>query len=145
MKPRSLVWSASLAVLGFGLTFGTSRATADADPPRPLSPPRSSLPAPTNPARSSSSPGPSSTTSSSPASGQPLPPRVAAPGPAPSQIAPPDSEPEPSAESPGIPGLGDMLRPDGIALPGGLGFIRRAPDHIGIQLNTPDGPIEFNV
>jgi len=64
-------------------------------------------------------------------------------------IAPLDSNPEstsPTAPAaPTIPGLGDFLRPDGFVIPGGVGSIQRAPDHIGIQINTPDGPLEFNI
>jgi hypothetical protein len=64
-------------------------------------------------------------------------------------IAPLDSNPEPaSPTSPApttIPGLGDFLRPEGFVLPGGVGSIQRAPDHIGIQINTPDGLLEINI
>jgi hypothetical protein len=64
-------------------------------------------------------------------------------------IAPLDSGPEStspiSPAAPTIPGLGDFLRPDGFVLPGGVGSVQRAPDHIGIQINTPDGPLKFNI
>jgi len=64
-------------------------------------------------------------------------------------IAPLDSGPEStsptSPAAPTIPGLGDFLRPDGFVIPGGVGSIQRAPDHIGIQINTPDGPVEINI
>jgi hypothetical protein len=44
-----------------------------------------------------------------------------------------------------IPGLGNLIRPDGLTLPGGLGSIQRAPDHLGIHINTPDGPFDINL
>ena len=44
-----------------------------------------------------------------------------------------------------LPGLGQFLRPDGFDLPGGVGFIRRTPDQIGVHINTPDGPFEFTI
>ncbi len=37
------------------------------------------------------------------------------------------------------------MTPNGIALPGGVGFIRPGADSVGVQINTPDGPIEFTV
>jgi hypothetical protein len=57
----------------------------------------------------------------------------------------PDSNPTTAPAAPAIPGLGDFLRPDGFVIPGGIGSIQRAPDHIGIQINTPDGPVEINI
>jgi hypothetical protein len=56
---------------------------------------------------------------------------------------PPPANAAPSA--PAIPGLGQFLGPDGIALPGGAGFIRPGSDQIGIDIMTPDGPLHFNV
>jgi len=58
----------------------------------------------------------------------------------------PTSSPAAPAGAPAIPGLGNFMRPDGgFDLPGGVGIIQPGPDHIGIQINTPDGPFEFNV
>jgi hypothetical protein len=37
------------------------------------------------------------------------------------------------------------MTPNGIALPGGVGFIRPGADTVGVQINTPTGPIEFTV
>jgi hypothetical protein len=37
------------------------------------------------------------------------------------------------------------MTPNGIAIPGGVGFIRPGADTIGIQINTPDGPFEITV
>jgi hypothetical protein len=61
--------------------------------------------------------------------------------------AAPDSGPQsvPPGPAPAIPGLQGLMTPNGIALPGGVGFIRPGADTVGIQINTPDGPIEFTV
>jgi hypothetical protein len=37
------------------------------------------------------------------------------------------------------------MTPNGIALPGGVGFIRPGAETVGVQINTPQGPIEFTV
>ncbi len=67
-------------------------------------------------------------------------------------IAPLDSDPSTSAPAApqgrpaAIPGLKDFMQPDGsILLPGGVGTINPGSDHIGIQINTPQGPLEFDV
>jgi hypothetical protein len=83
-------------------------------------------------------------------------PTTPAPGKAPAQA--PTAQPQPPAQLPGqvpesvppapgpaVPGLGGLMTPNGIALPGGVGFIRPGADTVGIQINTPDGPIEFTV
>jgi hypothetical protein len=82
-------------------------------------------------------------------------PTAPARGKAPAQIpaAPPQPTPElgqtpesvPPAPGPALPGLGALMTPNGIALPGGVGFIRPGADTVGVQINTPGGPIEFTV
>jgi hypothetical protein len=76
-------------------------------------------------------------------------------GAAPAQPAPALPQPAPAvgqtqesvppAPAPALPGLGALMTPNGIALPGGVGFIRPGADTVGVQINTPTGPIEFTV
>jgi len=63
--------------------------------------------------------------------------------PAPAASQAPESVPP--APAPALPGLGRLMTPNGIAIPGGVGFIRPGADAVGVQINTPDGPIEFTV
>ncbi len=37
------------------------------------------------------------------------------------------------------------MTPNGVALPGGVGFIRPGADSVGVQINTPTGPLDFTV
>jgi hypothetical protein len=67
----------------------------------------------------------------------------ALPEPAPAAGQAPESVPP--APAPALPGLGALMTPNGIALPGGVGFIRPGADTVGVQINTPTGPIEFTV
>ncbi len=52
----------------------------------------------------------------------------------------------PPATSPAIPGLGNSCdRMEELTFRVASARSSRAPDHIGIQINTPDGPFEINV
>jgi hypothetical protein len=73
----------------------------------------------------------------------PAPPLPAPVLPAPAQTAPAPAEPPQSA--PVLPGLGGLMTPNGVPLPGGLGFIRPGADSVGIQINTPDGPFDITI
>ncbi len=64
--------------------------------------------------------------------------------PAPEQPALGDPN-SPQSAVPAIPGLGNLMTPNGIALPGGVGYIRPGADSVGVQINTPTGPMEFTV
>ncbi|HEV8004211.1 MAG TPA: hypothetical protein VGP63_30380 [Planctomycetaceae bacterium] len=55
------------------------------------------------------------------------------------------NSPQSAPAVPAIPGLGNLMTPNGIALPGGVGFIRPGADSVGVQINTPNGPMEFAV
>jgi hypothetical protein len=95
---------------------------------KPGTPPKASAtpPGPALPAPSSTPPAPPQPDPLPPASGQP----------APAQSVP---------SVPALPGLGNLMTPNGVALPGGIGFIRPGADTVGIQINTPDGPFEITV
>jgi hypothetical protein len=67
------------------------------------------------------------------------------PQPIPDQPAPGEANPQSGPSIPAIPGLGNLMTPNGVALPGGVGFIRPGADSVGVQINTPTGPIEFTV
>jgi hypothetical protein len=132
-------------LVGIGMIAGLPLSAPAADG-GPAIPAPSDQPAASQPAPSKQKPGVKSAAKSSKAvpsaPAQSIPPGTV--------IAPVDSEPEPASPPPGnspaIPGLNQFLRPDGgFDLPGGVGIIRPEPDHIGIQINTPDGPFEFNV
>jgi hypothetical protein len=67
------------------------------------------------------------------------------PKPIPDQPAPGEPNPQAGPSIPAIPGLGNLMTPNGVALPGGVGFIRPGADSVGVQINTPGGPIDFTV
>jgi hypothetical protein len=78
----------------------------------------------------------------------PTPTQPIAPG---TVIAPSKSDsqnipPAPPASSSRLEGLRQFMAPDGsFVLPGGVGAIKPGDDSIGIQINTPDGPLQFAV
>jgi hypothetical protein len=82
-------------------------------------------------------------------------PALPAPPPAPQEppdqqtpVPPGSQQPGPQQTAPGapaIPGLNGLMTPNGIALPGGVGFIKPGDDTVGIQINTPDGPFQITV
>jgi hypothetical protein len=76
----------------------------------------------------------------------PTPSRAAPPQPIPAQPAPGEVDPQQTVPSgPAIPGLGALMTPNGIAIPGGVGFIRPGAESVGVQINAPGGPIEFTI
>jgi hypothetical protein len=132
-----------------GLFLSAASATANQTPGPAL--PETSLGQPGTPPKNP--PSGSKTTKPAPnASGPALPapsPTQGTPQPTPVSGALPQPTPAPypqsTSPSPAIPGLGGLMTPNGIALPGGVGFIRPGADSVGVQINTPDGPIEFTV
>ena len=66
-------------------------------------------------------------------------------GPRAAAVPAPQQPTVPPAPAPALPGLGALMTPNGIALPGGVGFIRPGAESVGVQINTPDGVIEFTV
>jgi hypothetical protein len=140
------VWTGTFALLGLGFATlaidGRLAARAVAAQSEPL------------PSTSLGQPGPPPTTlpkkptaaKTAPAPAQPIPGQSVPAQPVPAQPSDAQSaQPQQSPAGPAIPGLGNLMTPNGIAIPGGVGFIRPGADTIGIQINTPDGPIEFTV
>jgi hypothetical protein len=131
--PSGRAIAGTFALLGFSIS-------ALADQPAPNSAP---LPS-TSLGQSAPIPKSKTTKPTAPPTGTtPTPTAPTRPQPAPA----PGQEPEsvPPAPGPALPGLGGLMTPNGIALPGGVGFIRPGADTVGVQINTPDGPIEFTV
>lgn len=127
-------------------SFAACFAAADDGPANPA--PDNQQPAAQKPAASApAGQTPAAKSAAKPAKGTASTPAPAlAPGTVIAPVNPGAIPPAPPAGPAVIPGLRDFIRPDGsIVLPGGVGTIDRGPDHIGIQINTPDGPLEINV
>jgi hypothetical protein len=127
--PSGRAIAGTLALLGFSIS-----ALADQPAPLPSTSLGQSAPIPKSKTTKPTAP-PTGTTPT------PTAPTLPQPAPAPG-LAP---ESVPPAPGPAVPGLGGLMTPNGIALPGGVGFIRPGADTVGVQINTPDGPIEFTV
>jgi hypothetical protein len=135
-------WTGTFALLGFGFAIsaidGRLAGCAVAAQSEPF--PSTSLGQPGTPPatlpKKPGTPAPANTPRAQPVPAQPVPAQ-----PSGAQSTQPQQSPAGSA----IPGLGNLMTPNGIAIPGGVGFIRPGADTIGIQINTPDGPFEITV
>jgi hypothetical protein len=127
----------TLALLGFAIPV---LAQAPAGPALPETSLGKAQPAPkSKDIKPAPSKAPSKSSAAQPSSAPPQ--LVPPPAPAERGVAP---EPAPPA-NPALPGLQGLMTPNGIALPGGVGFIRPGAETVGVQINTPTGPIEFTV
>ncbi len=146
IAPSGRTMAGLLALIGLFLSAASAAANQAPTPAypevnlgQPGSPPKNPPAAPKKPATNPTGPAlpaPSATQTTPP---QPTP----APGARPQPV--PTPYPESTSPTPAIPGLGNLMTPNGIALPGGVGFIKPGADSVGVQINTPDGPIEFTV
>jgi hypothetical protein len=148
------MFRSNIARLVFLLSVGTIASFAFSVPAEdgpaltpPPAPPAAQEPvlgpaAPLKPAQKTS-PKTSQTAPNSPAPAQPIAPgTVIAPSKSDSQNIPPAPPAAPSQ----LEGLRQFMAPDGsFVLPGGVGAIKPGDDSIGIQINTPDGPLQFAV
>ena len=145
-------WTGTFALLGFGFAVsaveGLATGCAVAAQSEPF--PATSLGQPGTPPatlpKKPGTPAPAGTPRTQPVPARPVPAQPVPALPAPAQS--PDgqsAQPQQSPAGSAIPGLGNLMTPNGIAIPGGVGFIRPGADTIGIQINTPDGPFEITV
>ena len=145
------MFRSNIARLVFLLSVGTIASFAISVPaedgPALTPPPAAQEPAlgpaaPLKPAEKTS-PKTSQAAPNSPTPAQPIAPgTVIAPSKSDSQNIPP----APPAASSRLEGLRQFMAPDGsFVLPGGVGAIKPGDDSIGIQINTPDGPLQFAV
>src|SRR6202453_4149743 len=146
--PSGRAMAGLFALIGLFLSAASATANQTPGPTRPETSLGQPGTRPKNPPSGSKTTKPAANASGpalpAPTATQGTPPQ---PTPAPGALPQPTPAPYPqsTSPSPAIPGLGGLMTPNGIALPGGVGFIRPGADSVGVQINTPDGPIEFTV
>jgi hypothetical protein len=149
----------TVLLISAGVIAGLSLSTLAADDGPAIPAPADQTPAKQPAATNSAPPQPAaktpatrtSATQAPAAKSTPVPSTPAKPVAPGTVIAPSDADPltippAPPARTSDFPLLRQMMRPDGsFDLPGGVGNIKPGDDSVGIQINTPDGPLQFNV